>query len=69
MSKLEHFSVQILGEYLSNAPHCVPGDAAGPVQAAQIAIGDVLSMQGNRRSARAIAWRLTDDFSQIGITL
>jgi hypothetical protein len=71
MTPSKHFSVQpciaqgreiVLGE-------CIHVEAMSPVQAAELALGESLSIQGEQNRARAKVWRLSDDYSPISTIL
>jgi len=64
---LLHFSVQTVGNDAEN--HTLHVEAQGPVQAAEIALGETLSVHGDAEQMRAIVWHLTDDFTPVRVTL
>jgi hypothetical protein len=66
----EHFTVQPIEAGSEKAKStCIHVDAQGPVQAAQIALGETLSLHGSPGCARAVVWRLGEDYSPVSITL
>jgi hypothetical protein len=64
MTQLDHFGVQkceVSGrEIIVGTCHDV--DALSPVHAAELALGETLSLQGMLADARAKVWRLGEDY-------
>lgn len=69
MKTLDHFSVQPVDDMDNREGHCIHVEAMGPVQAAELALGETLVNHGDPASIRAIVWRLGDDFMPISIKL
>lgn len=69
MKTLEHFSVQAVTDASDIKTECIHVEAFGPVQAAELALGETLSTHGDPQSVRATVWKLGDDFSPISIRL
>jgi hypothetical protein len=66
----EHFTVQPLEtDTHKTKPACIHVDAQGPLQAAQIALGEKLCLHGSPGHARAVVWKLGEDYSPVSVTL
>ena len=64
---LSHFSVQTVGGAADGSTIHV--EAQSPVQAAEIALGEILSVHGDAGQVRAIVWHLGDHFSPVSVRL
>lgn len=69
MKTLDHFSVQPVAEMDNRQGPCIHVEALGPIQAAELVLGETLANHGDPGRIRAIVWRLGDDFSPISIKL
>jgi hypothetical protein len=67
---LDHFSVQrVADDGEPDKTGCIHVDALSPVQAAEIALGETLVIHGDRKLARAVVWKLGDDYSPMSVML
>ena len=70
MPAREHFAVQpMAAPGVLDKSRCIQVDAAGPIQAAQIALGETLVCHGVPEAARAVVWRLGADYLPISTRL
>ncbi|HEY4202102.1 MAG TPA: hypothetical protein VGM83_16230 [Devosiaceae bacterium] len=70
MKAVGHFTVQPFAENgrRDNAT-CIHVEAMGPIQAAELALGETLAVHGTPDCARAMVWKLNDDYSPVSVTL
>jgi hypothetical protein len=70
MKSLDNFSVQPVGvNGIPDKAICIPVQARGPVQAAEIVLGETLVTQGPMIRLRALVWKLAEDYTPVRITL
>jgi hypothetical protein len=70
LTSLEHFTVQPVAENGdADKGNCIHVDAQSPVQAAEIALGETLAIHGKPHAARAVVWKLGEDYSPICVKL
>lgn len=69
-ARLEHFSVQAVGT--DGRPvegSCTAVDARSPIHAAELVLGTTLAAHGKMEHAKAMVWRMGEDFQPISTTL
>ena len=70
MPARENFAVQpMAAPGVPDKSRCIQVDAFGPVQAAQIALGETLVCHGTPETARALVWRLGADYLPVSTRL
>lgn len=48
---------------------CIHVEARGPVQAAEIVLGESLVTQGKPGNVRAVVWKLAEDYTPVSLAL
>lgn len=70
MKSLDTFSVQpVSPDGVPDKTVCIHVEARGPVQAAELALGESLVAQGPVSSLRALVWRLAEDYTPVSVAL
>ena len=68
--RTENYSVQPIGAHGEPVKNiCIHVEAKSPVHAAELVLGEALVTQGKPQQARAIVWRLGDDYQPVSTTL
>lgn len=69
MRSTDHFSVQLIDPLGDENMDCHHVEAMSPTHAAEIALGETLSLFGSPKLVRARVWRLTEDFTPVSVLL
>ncbi len=69
MKSLDSFSVQPVSDGLPDKNTCIHVEASGPVQAAELVLGGTYVTYGKPGNARALVWKLAEDFTPVSIPL
>lgn len=69
MRSTDHFSVQLIDVLGNESMDCQHVEAMSPTHAAEIALGETLSLFGSPQLMRARVWRLKEDFTPVSVVL